>query len=83
MRNLNVVADDYILKLSGVTDNALAADKSTASDECALTYFCLRSDDAGACDICGIENLCTLCDPDAFTLVLINFGIRRPGICIA
>ena len=47
MRNLNVVADDYVLKLSGVTDNTLAADKSTASDECALTNFCLRSDDAG------------------------------------
>ena len=50
MRNLNVVADDYVLKLCGVTDNALGTDKSAASDECALTYFCLRSGDAGAID---------------------------------
>ena len=64
MRNLNVIANDYVLELCGVTDNALADDESSASDECALTNLSFRTDDAGVCDICGIENLCTLCDPD-------------------
>ena len=76
MRNLNVVADDYVLKLCGISDNALGTDKSTASDECALTDFSLGSDDAGSCDISGIENFGALCDPDAFALVLIYFGIK-------
>ena len=51
VRNLNVVADDNVLKFCGVADNALASDESAASDECTLTDFCLRSDDAWSCDI--------------------------------
>ena len=77
MRDLNVVADDYVLKLCGVTDNALGTDKSAASDECALTYFRLRSDDAGTGNISGIENLGALCDPDVFCLLLIDLRIER------
>ena len=46
VRSLNMVKQDYVLELSGVSDYAVSSYKSGSSDESALSYFSVRSDDA-------------------------------------
>jgi hypothetical protein len=77
MRNLYVVAKDNVLKFSGITDYAVCADDGIASDESAVSYLGLRSDDRRSLDISGIKYHSALGDPDILSPLLVNLGIKR------
>jgi hypothetical protein len=76
VRNLNVIEEDDVLKLGGVAYYAVGSHDRTSSDESALSYLCLWSDDAGSLDISRIEYSSALGDPDILTLLLIYFRIE-------
>ena len=42
-RNLNIVAENDIINLCGVSNNALYTYMIATSDKSTLTYFCLRT----------------------------------------
>ena len=63
VRCLNVIEEDHVLELYGVSYNAVSSDKSRTSYECAVSYLSVRSDDAWSSEICARENLCSLVNP--------------------
>ena len=64
VRCLNVIEEDDVLELDGVTHYAVCTNQSGASDEGTVADFRVRSNDAGSAEICRRKYLRCLVYPD-------------------
>ena len=76
VRSLNTVKKNWIFKLCWVAYNCTSADNCIASDKGALSDFGIFADDERSAEICGVKNLCTLCNPHIFSPLFVDFGIK-------
>ena len=77
MRSLDIVEEDHVLQFDRVAYHTLAAYKSRAPYERAVSYLSLRSDDAWGTEIGARENLCSLMDPHVFADLFILLRVSR------
>ena len=77
VRSLDIIEKYDILQLYGVSYHALAADKSRASYECAVSDFSLRSYDAWSTEVSTREHLSCLVDPYVLADLFIFFRVKR------
>ena len=77
VRCLNVIEEDDVLELHGVSHHALAAYECRASYERAVSDLCLRSDDAWLTEIRAREHLRCLVHPYMLFALLILIMVKR------
>ena len=66
MRHLDLVEQDDVFELGGISDHGVLADDGRAAQEGAVTHFGLVVDDQRAADVGAVEDLGVLGDPNAF-----------------
>jgi hypothetical protein len=81
MGSLHVIEKDNVLELYRVAHNTVIAYKCASSDERAVAYFGISSDNAGSSQICCGENLCGLMYPYVFGRVIVLVLAERLAQC--